>query len=61
LNNDKSPVTKINEIMSLKKQTVEYKWVSLEGRVHSPIFTIVAQAGEISGKIYLFTIFVQFI
>lgn len=47
--------------MSLKKQTVEYKWVSLEGRVHSPIFTIVAQAGEISGKIYLFTIFVQFI
>lgn len=48
LNNDKSPVTKINEIMLLKKQTVEYKWVSLEGQGLGQIFTIVAKAGEIS-------------
>ncbi|KAE9540871.1 hypothetical protein AGLY_004116 [Aphis glycines] len=48
LNNDKSPVAKVNEIMLLKKQTVEYKWVSLEGHGHSPIFTIVAKTGEIS-------------
>jgi len=54
LNNDKSPVAKVNEIMLLKKQTVEYKWVSLEGHGHSPTFTIVAKTGEISGKKFIY-------
>jgi len=36
--------------MSLKKQSVEYKLVSIVGHVHDPIFRFVAKNDEISGK-----------
>ncbi|XP_050529240.1 LOW QUALITY PROTEIN: interferon-inducible double-stranded RNA-dependent protein kinase activator A homolog B-like [Daktulosphaira vitifoliae] len=39
LDEEKSPVAKLNEIMALKKMTVEYTLVSMSGLVHNPVFT----------------------
>ncbi|XP_025422318.1 interferon-inducible double-stranded RNA-dependent protein kinase activator A-like [Sipha flava] len=47
LNTEKSPVTKLNEFMNLCKIKIDFELVSVDGHVHSPVFTICAKCDTI--------------
>lgn len=46
----KSPIAKLNEIMVLKKQVVEYKLISVTGHVHNAVFKFAVMNNEMQGK-----------
>jgi len=49
IGDNKSPVTKLNEIMALMKKTIQYETISVTGSMHSPIFTVRAKSDDLIG------------
>lgn len=46
---EKPPIAKLNEIMLLKKKSVEYNLVSIAGPVHTPVYTYNVKSDGVIG------------